>query len=388
MPSPFSSLLRSVQGDGYRPSLLALGTGVGLLLLWLGWFLIGRIPIHAVSAEARLVVSEEAHPVAVPLGGGRISVIRMALGQAVSAGEVLVELESDEQRLLLLESNARRTGLTAQHAAITRQLQAEQDASEREQEVARLALGEAKLKHQAANESARLAETEQERTQRLLEKGLSSEAEFLRSDVGARERRMQAEALKLVVDRESANALATGSTRRAHLQALRRERAELEGQLATEEAYRSRLEYELERRKIRAPITGHVGEVGSLSIGAQFQGGERLGAVVPPGELKVLAYFPPFEAVGRIREGQPARVRLDGFPWTQYGMIEARVARVANEMRDGRIRVECAIAPAPASPIPFQHGLTGAVEIEVERTSPAILVLRAAGMRLSAGAAR
>jgi membrane fusion protein (multidrug efflux system) len=381
-------LLRSVQGDGYRPSLTALATGVGLLLLWLGWFLIGRVPVHAVSGEARLVVSEEAHPVAAPLGGGRISAIHMELGQAVRAGEVLLELESDEQRLLILESNARRTGLTAQRVALTGQLQAEQEAHRREQEVARLALGEAKLKHQAADESARLAETEQERTRGLLDKGLSSEAESQRADVGAREQRMQAEAQKLVADRESADALALGSARRARLQELRRDLADIEGRLAAEEALHARLEYELERRKIRAPVTGRVGEVASLGVGAQLQGGERLGSVVPPGELKVLAYFPPSEAVGRIRQGQTARVRLDGFPWTQYGMIEARVSRVASEVRDGRIRVECAVAPDPSSPIPVQHGLTGAVEIEVERTSPAILVLRAAGMRLTAAEAR
>jgi|SRR6266540_2399427 len=71
--------------------------------------------------------------------------------------------------------------------------------------------------------------------------------------------------------------------------------------------------------------------------------------------------------------------RLNGFPWTQYGTIAATVASVANEIRDGRVRVELTVHPDPTSPIPFQHGLPGAVEVAVDRVSPATLLLRLAG---------
>ena len=47
-----------------------------------------------------------------------------------------------------------------------------------------------------------------------------------------------------------------------------------------------------------------------------------------------------------------------------------------SEVRDGQIRVELAFLTDPASPIPFQHGLPGTVEVEVERVSPAALVRR------------
>jgi hypothetical protein len=52
---------------------------------------------------------------------------------------------------------------------------------------------------------------------------------------------------------------------------------------------------------------------------------------------------------------------------------------VASEVHDGRVRVELDIARSPVSPIPLQHGLPGAVEVEVERVSPAALTLRTAG---------
>ena len=52
---------------------------------------------------------------------------------------------------------------------------------------------------------------------------------------------------------------------------------------------------------------------------------------------------------------------------------------VASEIRDGRVRVELAAHPDPGSQIPLQHGLPGTVEVQVERISPVMLVLRAAG---------
>jgi len=93
--------------------------------------------------------------------------------------------------------------------------------------------------------------------------------------------------------------------------------------------------------------------------------------------------FLPSAAIGRIQTGQPARLRLEAFPWTQYGAVSATVASVASEVRDGRVRVELTVRPNPASLIPLQHGLPGTVEVEVDRVSPAILVLRTAGQLLA-----
>jgi membrane fusion protein (multidrug efflux system) len=59
------------------------------------------------------------------------------------------------------------------------------------------------------------------------------------------------------------------------------------------------------------------------------------------------------------------------------------VTEVADEIRDGRLRVELALRPDPASRIPLQHGMTGTLEVEVERISPAEVLLRAAGQVLA-----
>lgn len=100
---------------------------------------------------------------------------------------------------------------------------------------------------------------------------------------------------------------------------------------------------------------------------------------VPNGHFFAAAEFPTAAALGKIRPGQPATLRFDAFPWTQYGTIPATVSRVDTQSRNGTLRVELALSPAPSSSIPLQQGLPGSVEIELERVSPAALLLRSAG---------
>lgn len=99
-------------------------------------------------------------------------------------------------------------------------------------------------------------------------------------------------------------------------------------------------------------------------------------------ELKIVAYF-PLTAWGHIQPGQPAHLRVNGYPWTQAGSIAAVVSSVAPEAEAEQLRVELTLLPDPSSPIPLQLGLAGTAKVEVERVSPATLVLRAIGPRLT-----
>ena len=172
------------------------------------------------------------------------------------------------------------------------------------------------------------------------------------------------------------------------LQRLRRHAAALEGAAASARASMDRLSHEIERRRVRAPVDGRLGEVATLRVGAVLREGERVGVVLPDGGLKIVADFLPHAALGRVRPGQLAHLRLDGFPWTQFGVVHAKVSAVAGEVRAGRVRVELGVQPDPSSRIPLQHGLPGLVQVEIEELSPASLVARAAGRLLGRGVPR
>jgi membrane fusion protein (multidrug efflux system) len=140
-----------------------------------------------------------------------------------------------------------------------------------------------------------------------------------------------------------------------------------------------RLEYEVERRKLRAPITGRLGECAVLRPGSQISEGQELGLIVPARWLQIMAEFQPSVALGRLRPGQTVTVRLHGFPRVQDGTVPAKVVQVADENRDGKVRVELAVSGQPPSQIPLGHRLPGSVEVEIERLSPIALIMRSAG---------
>jgi adhesin transport system membrane fusion protein len=181
---------------------------------------------------------------------------------------------------------------------------------------------------------------------------------------------------------ESLKALSEQSTAAGEraLAALRLERDQtsLAGAVANSETTIRTLQFEIARRTVRAGVGGIIADLVPAPPGTLVTAGQSLASVVPAGNYRVVAQYTPAEAIARVRPGQPAVVRLDGFPWTQYGVHHAIVTQVASEPRGSFVRVELAISE-PSSTLPLTHGLTGSVEIEVDRVSPLVLGLRSLG---------
>jgi len=77
--------------------------------------------------------------------------------------------------------------------------------------------------------------------------------------------------------------------------------------------------------------------------------------------------------------GQHARLRLEGFPWAQYGSVTATVTNVASEIRDAASVWKWRSMPIPALVFLFSTA-AGLGEVQIETLSPASLVLRTAGV--------
>jgi len=65
------------------------------------------------------------------------------------------------------------------------------------------------------------------------------------------------------------------SDRQVRLERLHRDTTQLEGQMAERTEIIKRLEYEIEKRRIRAPVAGRLGEVANLRIGSVVREGDR-----------------------------------------------------------------------------------------------------------------
>jgi membrane fusion protein (multidrug efflux system) len=192
-----------------------------------------------------------------------------------------------------------------------------------------------------------------------------------------------ASALEMAASRIPQDQAARNRERDVRIGRLQGEIATLEAQRNTLQAETARLNYEIERRRIRAPVDGLIGEAVNLRVGAVVADGDRLGSLVPAGRLLVVAHYPAQAAFGRIRAGQPATLRLDGFPWAEFGTVSATVAGVGQEVRDGKVRVELALRPRSSFRGSLEHGMPGTLEVAVERLSPLNLTLRTAGQWLT-----
>jgi len=381
MAAAFAQSMRALAVDRGRGSLTGLITVCALLGGWGVWFVGARVALYEVTQTARLEVDQAGHPIATPVAG-RIVTTHLRVGRAVQAGDVLAELDAEAPRLQYEEARVRLTALTAQRRARRQEFTAEQVAQQDERQAARVALDEARARSHEAEVAARAATEQADIFVRLDARSLASRLELLRTKADADQKRAAADTLRLAISRLERDQRTKDSDRTARITQFSREVTQLDGDIRTAEATLARLAHTIDQTLVRAPITGHLGEVATLHPGAVVRQGDTLGVVLPAGVLQVVAFFLPAIALGRVQPGQPARLRLDGFPWAQYGSLAGTVTSVATEARDGVIRVELRLEPATSTAIPLQHGLPGTLEIEVERISPATLVLREVGKRL------
>lgn len=382
MSSQFSQTRRSLAMDTARSAHAVWLLAGGLLVGWLLWFVSGTISVFETSRKARLEVSQASHHVA-SLIPSAVVASSLTIGRNVVANEILVELDARAERLRLQEEEARLAGIRPRIASLRNEVQARQLAKNMDVSAATAAADVAKSRNQEAGAALEFARDTERRLNRLTSAGSVSIVEANRAAAEALKLGASRDATLSEIKRTEFEAQARAFQNEAQIETLRRSIVALEGDIATTEATIARLKIDIEKHLVRAPISGRVGDVVPLPTGAYVAEGQRLATVVPDGDVIVVADFNPSLTLGRVREGQPAQLRLDAFPWAQYGTVKANVTHVATEVRDGLVRVEFAIRKEAMAAEIIQHGLLGTIEVEVEQASPAALVMRAAGLLLS-----
>ncbi len=384
MPTPFHQTTRALDAGGRR--WLIAGALVGALALggWGAWFAEARVAVFVPGALARVELDRPSLPIEVEVGG-RLVESRLALDRPVAAGEVLVRLDDGPLRLSLAEAEAALTGLRARRVTRIRERAARAAALEPAAAADAAGIAEARARLDAARAAHRLARAEADRAAELAARAVASSAEVER--LRAAERRARAEAREQAeqVSRLRAERTRSAAERDAALAGMDAEQATLDAEIEQAEARLARLRGDLEATTVRAPAAGRIAAVDPRGVGAVLAPGARLGTIVGPGDLRIVARVPAARALGRVRVGQRARLRVDGFPWTRYGVVEATVTGVAAEASDGWLRVE--LAPGEAHDVPLQHGLTGQLEIEVEQIAPLEMLLAALGRAVQPEAA-
>lgn len=371
--------------------------GIALLVLGLGGFICwsALAPIDEAVAGSGMVAVAGQRKAVQPAVGGALASLSVQEGEAVRAGQVLMqvdvqaqqaELVSTRRQLLLAEAShvrlsallaneatlafaadlarraeaAQATPLLAEQRALFAQ-QRQARASERTQLLARATQLQGDARHFAA-----LAE--QQRAQReLAETQFASLAELAQTGHYPRVRLMDNQRQLGIAQVEERRSRADAQRSReqvadAHAEQLRRdseqrsawetERLDLERQQAQLRARLAGLEQTIAQAAVVAPVSGTVVGLNVHSTGAVVQPAQTLLEIVPQDDaLMVDARF-PLASGEKLVAGMPADLRLTTLDSAATPVVQGRVLTVsADRLEDSRtgepyLRVQVAVPAA------------------------------------------
>ncbi|MCB9053630.1 MAG: HlyD family efflux transporter periplasmic adaptor subunit [Lewinellaceae bacterium] len=218
-----------------------------------------------------------------------------------------------------------------------------------------------------------IAQRSFDRNKGLLQSGAISQLELEQSETNYLQYRRQLENLqsqalnnKLQIERLQSQILN-----------LHQERAEesMENWLATRELL-SRLVSELEIWKqaylITSPITGRLSLTRVWGPQQFVQASEEVATVVPgagAGDIVGKAFLPTFNS-GKVKPGQRANIRLDGYPYQEFGVLQGQVKSIALVPDQDTYLLDIALPDSLTTTyqrrIPFAQELTGQARIITE----------------------
>lgn len=377
MQAPFERTLRALSAERRRRP-YAHVVALVVIAAWVVWAVVAEVGVHVTSITGRVEARESVNILRAEVDG-RLVAVHATLGQTVAVGDVLYEMDGAEPEIRRSEAAARRAALAAEREVLLAAVNAANQAKDTGQDVLFAALAEARAQLARARAGLSQAEREVTRLSGLAAGGGVPSQDVERARTAVSLGKGEVGVAQALSDKLSAVEARETSDRTAAVERMRQELSRLDADQAAADADRRSAEVASERRRVRVPIAGRLGELPLLRPGDYVQPGQALGTIVPSGALHVVAYFAADRALGWVRPGAPARLRLDAFPWTWFGQVEASVEDVALEPKDGLLRVELALAKDVRADLPLAHGLTGQVEIQVEQASPLALLLRAAG---------
>lgn len=351
---------------------------------WGVWMFFGTIPVYATSTAARVEVEKRSNRIDAP-SPGKLLTVSAKLGAKVQTNDVLFVIDHEVEKKKIEEHRARLAMIEPEMQVLERVLQARGEVIAESNREMRSAVDEGKARERSGASASALAEDEAARVKKLYATGTLTEVEWLRSLSEADRKRAEKQALSVGVERIRGEFRTRVSYEKTKIEELRRELVALDTHRRSLEANLAVLETEIQKRIVRAPLAGVIAELGEVNVGGVVKEGERLCSILPEGALRAVGQFDPSESLGRIKKDQWAQIRLDAFPWGQYGTVRAKVSETAREVREGRVMVTFDTMLAQESAIVLSHVLTGQIEVLVDRVTPWQLVRRAIGATVRNG---
>jgi multidrug resistance efflux pump len=377
----FARTWRLLAIEKLRSSAGAIPALVVLFGAWLVWLSVGKISIYATSQKARMEAERYPEPIQAAVDGVAVS-CNISLGQRVRDGEVLARLNAQQYELQLAEAQANMKADLGAIDALRQETVAQQRAREA---IAQLVNASARAGHAkvaVSQTTERFQQKEADVLRELSEKDLASKLDELKAERENATSRAQVRATSAQAAQDTSLQQATLFDRDVQIAALTKLLSDAQSRVDVLRSTIDTINFQIEGRLIRAHADGTLADIIPCTPGMTITTQQRLATLLPDSEVRVVSSFKPEDTIGRVKPGQVAILRIDNYPWTQFGTVGATVDRIGSEPRDGLVRVELRVTRVNPS-IPIVHGLTAIAEIQVERISPLQLLLRTIGRQVA-----
>ena len=290
--------------------------------------------VQTVVASGRIMTPQRASVGAVITG--RVVRIPVQEGQSVKRGDVLIELDDEDERA----SVAQARGAVAQAEARVRQLR----------EVGLPAAEQALIQAQANLTQAR---RQHERAKELKAKGFVSQAALddAQRNLDVAESQLSAAMLQVATNRPAGSDFAVAQT------ALAQARANLGVAQA-----------KLDQTVIRAPVDGTL-IARNVEPGNVVQPGKELMVLAPAGETQVVVQIDE-KNLAQLKLGQQALASADAFPKERFAAELVYINPGIDALR-GSVEVKLRV---PKPPDYLRQDMTISVDIEVARSAATVVV--------------
>jgi len=142
---------------------------------------------------------------------------------------------------------------------------------------------------------------------------------------------------------------------------------EVETSLRTTEARLAMAKSKVALNSIAAPVAGMVAEMKVTSTGEVVAAGALVAVIVPDGVPLVVQAAVPNRDVGFVRPGIEARIKVDAYPFQQFGTLPARVRTVVPGMgNDSSFTVTLDLLSSRISSSDSELPLFPGLEVEAE----------------------
>lgn len=343
----------------------------GLIVIALIWSIVGRVDVVA-TASGKVVPSGNVKQIQ-PIEIGYVRAIHVRNGQHVKAGQILVELDPTVVGAEAEQANKSLMGAevdAARNAALLRHLEGRSprfavptgtppDIASTQAQYVRSAIAEyegerASLIQQRAEKAAELASVEAEiaklrQTLPIVEQQLAARRELSDKGYFSKIRLLEYEQLKIehvqnitVQQANAARARATIANIDAQLARLRGSFGKSTATELVENQERAGLAREEVRKsqrrraylQLRAPVSGTVQQLAISTVGGVVQPAQTLMIIVPDNAAPVVEARIQNKDIGFIREGQPVRVKLEAYPFTDYGIVPGIIESISRDAVD------------------------------------------------------